>query len=93
MEDEQAELQTRLDQELEDSVRRRHRLLLQAPALATSAGLAASASVQFGAALRALDAEALPTAAAESSDVQRPPSMDPRAALPGGNEKKAVAIY
>ena len=93
MEDEKAELQQRLDHDLEDSVRRRQRLLLLAPALAKSAGLSASASAQFGAALGALDAEPLPVAAAETDAVRRPPPVDPRAALPEGNEKKAVAIF
>eukprot|EP00964_Phaeocystis_antarctica_P127523 scaffold91184_cov63-Phaeocystis_antarctica.AAC.1 len=94
MEDEKAELQKRLDEDLEDSVRRRQRLLLLAPALAKSAGLSASASAQFGAALGALDVEPLPAAAAAEADVvQRPPPVDPRAALPEGSEKKAVAIF
>ena len=94
MEDEKAELQKRLDQDLEDSVRRRQRLLLLAPALAKSAGLSVSASAQFGAALGALDVEPLPAAAAAEADVvQRPPPVDPRAALAEGSENKAVAIF
>ena len=94
MEDEQAELQQRLDHDLEDSVRRRQRLLLLAPALAKSLGLSASRSAQFGAALGALDAEPLPAVAAAVTDVvQRPPLVDPRAALPDSGEKKAVAIF
>ena len=94
MEEEKAELQKRLDHDLEDSVRRRQRLLLRAPELAKSAGLSASASAQFGAALSALDAEPLPAVAAAGTEVvPRPPPLDPRAALPGGGEKKAVAIF
>ena len=94
MEEEKAELQKRLDHDLEDSVRRRQRLLLRAPELAKSAGLSASASAQFGAALSALDAEPLPAVAAAGTEVvPRPPPLDPRAALPEGGEKKAVAIF
>ena len=94
MDEEKAELQKRLDHDLEDSVRRRQRLLLRAPELAKSAGLSASASAQFGAALSALDAEPLPAVAAAGTEVvPRPPPLDPRAALPEGGEKKAVAIF
>ena len=93
MDEEKAELQKRLDHDLEDSVRRRQRLLLRAPELAKSAGLSASASAQFGAALSALDAEPLPAVAAGTEVVPRPPPLDPRAALPEGGEKKAVAIF
>ena len=93
LEDEHAGLQQQLEQDVKESERRRQRLLLQAPALAKLAGLPASANAQFGTALRALDAEPLPTAAGETEAVQRPPSVDPRAALPGGGETKAIAIY
>ena len=54
----------------------------------------ASWGVKFGAALSALDAEPLPAVAAAGTEVvPRPPPLDPRAALPEGGEKKAVAIF
>ena len=92
MEDEQAAMQQQLDDVMEDGARRRQRLLDNAPALAASAGLSASASTQFAAALRALDAEPLPVIVAADA-VQRPPSIDPRETVTREADKKAVAIY
>ena len=57
-----------------------------------SAGLSASASTPFAAALRALDAEPLPVIVAADA-VQRPPSIDPRETVTREADKKAVAIY
>ena len=91
--EERMAMQQQLDDAVEDGTRRRQRLLQQAPSLATFSGLSVTASAQFEAALRALDAEPLPILTPIEAMQRRPPSVDPREVLTREGEKKAVAIY